>query len=278
MKRFLSLALTVALFSSAATAIPVEDPTSWALLQQQLVQWATQIKEVVLTNNHLKAAELYRLLIDGKYWQVWKKLPQYGHDTTINVPVELKTLGWPDKSKFEELATTRTALRALEEFKQTVETRNVPRQGALAKDAQPRIRRNIETIYGEVAVTPKGVMQENIYREAAQIMDQVGKTSESIEENKINLTNLAVAFESGTLVNGDRERKGKELDVQTARAALINADINRLMVRALVQLMLAQGSQVGESERARLMGIERMQTWMGKVQFSPKASDTRGVD
>lgn len=278
MKRLTGVLATLCLLAGSAFAIPVEDPTAWALLQQQLVQWASQIKEAVLTNSQLRAAELYRLQINGKYWEIWKRLPQYGHDTTINVPVELRTLGWPAVSEFEKLATTRPALRALEEFKQTVETRNVPRQGALAREAQPRIRRNLETIFGEVAVSPKGVVQESIYREAANIMDQVGKTSEAVEENKINLTNLAVAFESGTMVNGDRERKGKEIDVQAARGTLINADVNRLMVRALVQLMLTQGHQIGELERSRFRGTEMNLTGMSGVNYSLRKNTYPGVD
>lgn len=281
MKRVRSLLAACALVAAlapAALAIPVEDPTAWALLQQQLVQWATQIGEAVLTNEQLQIYERWRVQVTGRYAAVWTRLPEAVQRVVVNVPVDLKNLGWPAQSKFEQLPTTVAALTAMDEYKRTVQSRNTANVTADGRAVAARARRNLEVIFGEVAVSPKGVVQENIYREAAMLMDQIGKSSEAIEENKANLAGIAAAFESGTLVPGDRERKGKELDIQQARAGLINADVNRLVARALVQSMLTQGHHIGEIERARFRGIEMNQAGLAGVNYSLRKTAYTGVD
>ncbi len=278
MKRLTGTLATLCLLAGSAFAIPVEDPTAWALLQQQLVQWATQIAEAKLANKWQELNDKYWRSINGRYTQVWKRLPQYGHDTTVNVPVELKTLGWPTRSRLEGLATTRGALRALDEFNQSIQARNIYAHRAKADELQPRMRRNLETIYGEVAVSPKGIVQENIYREAAQILDGAGNSSEAIEESKLNLSEAAHVFEIGLLGNGDRERKRAEIDIQSVRATLINAEIGRLQTRALAQMMLTQGHQIGEMERARFRGTEMNQSGLAGVNYSLRKRVDRGVD
>lgn len=283
MRSLISLLLTLGLFTSLAYAvIPVHDAgLIWATElnhYQTILRWVEQIKQATETVAQAKKAHAYRVKIDGAWKSALGRMGQYNHDSFCNVPQELKELGWPDRSKFENVAAVRGAVKSLDDFKKLVEMRNHTRVGYAAREAQPRTRQTMETLWGEVPVTREGIKVESAYRELAQVTDSIGNLSSAVEENKINLTNLALNISSGAFTPVELERKKAQIQVEQARSSLLQVHSNNLLARLLIQQTGMQAGGIVQSEQARLRGIERMQTWMGQVQFSPKASALRGVD
>lgn len=275
-KLLISLMLTLTLFSSVMYAvIPVEDVgLIWVTEQnhyQTILRWVEQIKQATETVAQAKRAYDYRVLIDGKWKSVIALLPSNRTNTLCAVPVKIENLGW-DAATLERLrrvATVRSAIGSLEEFKR-IEDATAPNS--------TQARKVLETIWGDVPVTREGVKVEGAYREIATVIDGIGGMNKAITEVRLNIQNLERNIASGAFTPVEMERQRAQLDVERARSNLLLAQSNNYQTRLLVQQTGMQAGQIVQNEQARLRGIERMGVWMGKVQFSPKSSNSRGVD
>lgn len=281
-QRIISVSLALVLMASVSYAvIPVTDAgliattNAWGVKQessrwvqhaQQIAKWIEQIRWATAAVQEAKNAQNYRVLIDGAWRRAVERMPSQKTGEFCKYPIDLSRLGWRDLEKYQRVASIRSALGALDEYRRIVDARSTGSEA----------RAVMETVWGAVPVTETGIQVEGAYRAMATAADASGKLNSAIQECEQNVARLERDIASGAYTPVELERKKGQLQIEQTRSNLLVAQSMNQANQLSIQQVGMEAGRISATERARLRGGEQLSGWFssGAVRFSP-AIETR---
>jgi hypothetical protein len=248
-----------------ATLIGLHAKSETSKLSQFIEEMARWKEQIDSAREHISLFKKFQ-----GYWEeihgTWKKplevLKSAQADLINGGVIDTQGLGWGDENEFRKVATTRTAVDALDQLRAVLNSKaNIAGLG--------KIRDSIEEIYGDVPVTRRGVAVEAAYREVGTATAFVGEVNKAIVEKRDNIARLKQQISSGTLAPGDIERIMTVIATEEADVALLQTQIMNQGNRLAVQTLGLQAGLIGNSEHARLRDRANRLEMMRRVRFGP---------